>query len=63
MTCPCKDCEFRHLECHAECEPYKMWREEKKARVEESLLKSKPTEFLIDQIKKQKRYTHNHKRK
>ena len=63
MICPCKDCEFRHFGCHAECEPYKMWREEKRIGVEASLLKGKPSEFIIDQIKKQKRYTHKHKMK
>lgn len=31
MICPCKDCEFRHIGCHAECQPYKDWHAEIKA--------------------------------
>ena len=25
MSCPCHNCEFRNIGCHAECEPYKAW--------------------------------------
>lgn len=28
---PCKDCEFRHPTCHAECEVYKSWAAERRA--------------------------------
>ena len=55
MKCPCKDCEFRHLGCHAQCVHYKAWREEKKHSVEEAILRNRPSEFLIDQCRKQKR--------
>ena len=63
MNCPCKNCEFRHIKCHAECEPYKTWLEEKKTNEKPSLQNYKFTEFLMDQIEKQKRYTNKHKRK
>ena len=26
MTCPCKDCEFRHQACWSDCKVYKDWR-------------------------------------
>lgn len=28
MTCPCKGCDKRYANCHAECEGYKAYREE-----------------------------------
>ena len=27
---PCRDCEFRNTYCHANCEVYKAWAEEKR---------------------------------
>ena len=29
MTCPCKDCENRHLKCHGDCQAYIEWKQEK----------------------------------
>lgn len=29
IPAPCKDCEFRHIGCHAECEPYRLYNEER----------------------------------
>ncbi len=62
MICPCKDCEFRHFGCHAQCVHYKAWREEKKTRVEDRILRNRPSEFLIDQRRKQRRRSHKRRK-
>ena len=37
---PCKDCEYRHLRCHATCEPYKEFAAERQRYNEDRHKKS-----------------------
>jgi hypothetical protein len=40
-TNPCKDCDARHFKCHAECEAYTNWAQEKrKESIETSKVKA-----------------------
>ena len=46
MASGCKGCEERHLGCHAECENYKAWKEERDQQKDE-LYKQKSSEKVI----------------
>lgn len=38
-TCPCKECDERHVNCHADCDKYKCWKnefEEHKRKISET---------------------------
>lgn len=49
---PCKDCERRHIGCHAQCDDYKAWREEQDRKVEANLMERASTpEFCGRQLK------------
>ena len=63
MICPCYGCEFRHRLCHAKCEPYNMWREEKRLCVEAAKKGWQTREFVGDAIMKQRRKLNRKKRK
>lgn len=69
MICPCKGCEDRYMDldslksCHASCEKYQAWRGEKQTRVEGAVLRNRPSEFLIDMCRKQRRKSNKRKRK
>lgn len=60
---PCKDCEFRHPGCHAQCEPYKAWLEDQHAKSAYLAKNDDATKVIIDGIRKIKRKNHAHRRK
>ena len=41
MSAPCKDCEFRHVGCHAECEVYKDWKKDHEAELKKKSAQAK----------------------
>lgn len=55
MTNPCKDCEFRRLLCHSECEAYKAWRKEYETGKEKARTTNAADGFLKDSAYKIKR--------
>ena len=46
MTCPCRNCEFRHLGCHAECEVYKDFRKQFEEMRKDKARQRKIDEFI-----------------
>lgn len=58
MKCPCKDCEYRHLGCHAGCEHYHAWRADKKQRMDHLQKNTNAEMFLADQIRRTKKIKH-----
>lgn len=56
-TNPCLDCEFRHVGCHAECVPYKDWKQEQ-YEAKKSLLPHRADQFLSEQCRRVKKKTH-----
>ena len=57
MTCPCLDCEFRHVGCHVQCAVYRAWKEER-GRASESLRGHVADRLLNDQRWKMKAKRH-----
>ena len=46
MTCPCRNCEFRHPCCHAECEVYKDFRKQFEEMRKDKARQRKIDEFI-----------------
>ena len=47
---PCKDCEYRHLHCHADCDKYAAYVNERR----EYLAKRKENAVILEYIKERK---------
>ena len=45
---PCKDCEFRTVECHSQCEIYKDWRSNRDKKIEEAREQKKVRNEYLD---------------
>ena len=53
MNAPCKNCEDRHTGCHAECEKYKAFAEEREKHRQERGLKTASMPELPRKVVKQ----------
>ena len=51
MTCPCGVCEIRHIGCHAQCDAYKAWNNERMAE-REKIYKHNNRQDMLDGFKK-----------
>ena len=55
MMAPCKDCEDRHIACHANCEKYMVWKQDMdavkdraiKCRINEKMLNDRRNKAII----------------
>ena len=45
---PCKDCEFRSMNCHSQCDIYKSWRSDRNRKLEEEREQKKVRNEYID---------------
>ena len=59
MTCPCGVCEERYLGCHAKCDAYKAWNNERMAEREQTYRKRNAEDmmdsFKVSAIRKRRR--------
>lgn len=50
MTCPCGICEERYVGCHAKCDAYRAWNNERMAEREQTYRK-RNAEDMVDSFK------------
>lgn len=63
MSAPCKDCEKRHLNCHAHCEAYQAFAQENAKRLEARHKDSDIFAYQYDTKQRIMRYKHRRRRK
>ena len=52
MNAPCKNCERRHLHCHASCESYKAFAAERAKAREKALVENRADDVIFRKLRR-----------